>query len=213
MRDAGWAVLVPVKRLPEAKTRLHLDHLGLSRERVALAMAEDTVAAAAACPVVGLVLVVTDDPVAAEALARLGARVVPDEPAAGLNAALRHGASVVATRPGRGVAALGADLPALRPAELTAALRAAGRTPAGGFTPDVAGTGTTLLAAPAGVPLRPRFGRGSAAAHAAAGLRRLGGAWPSLRRDVDTAEDLRAAGRLGLGLHTAALAGVPAGGA
>jgi 2-phospho-L-lactate guanylyltransferase len=213
VRDAGWAVVVPVKRLSVAKSRLRLDHLGLSREGVALAMAEDTVAAAGACSVVGVVLVVTDDPVAAGALARLGATVVPDDPAAGLNAAVRHGASVVATRPGRGVAALGADLPALRPGELAAALRAAARTPAGGFLADAAGTGTTLLAAPRGVPLRPRFGRGSAAAHAAAGLRRLDGDWPSLRRDVDTVEDLLAAGRLGMGPHTASLARARARGA
>jgi 2-phospho-L-lactate guanylyltransferase len=37
----------------------------------------------------------------------------------------------------------------------------------------------------------------------------LAGAWPSLRRDVDTPADLAAAVRLGVGAHTrAALAGV-----
>lgn len=33
----------------------------------------------------------------------------------------------------------------------------------------------------------------------------LRGAWPTLRRDVDTAADLAAAARLGLGPRTAAL--------
>jgi 2-phospho-L-lactate guanylyltransferase len=63
--------------------------------------------------------------------------------------------------------------------------------------PDLPGTGTVLLAAPAGVPLDPRFGVGSAAAHEASGARRLDGDWPTLRRDVDTADDLAAAYALG----------------
>jgi 2-phospho-L-lactate guanylyltransferase len=76
-----------------------------------------------------------------------------------------------------------------------------------GFVPDVPGTGTTLLAAPPGVPLDPRFGPGSAAAHAASGAIRLEGDWPSLRQDVDTPADLVAAARLGLGPRSAARAG------
>ncbi|PWR10558.1 2-phospho-L-lactate guanylyltransferase, partial [Micromonospora acroterricola] len=71
--------------------------------------------------------------------------------------------------------------------------------------PDAPGGGTVLLAAPPGVPLDPRFGVGSAAAHAASGALPLTGDWPSLRRDVDTAADLTAAARLGLGPRTAAL--------
>jgi 2-phospho-L-lactate guanylyltransferase len=101
------------------------------------------------------------------------------------------------------VAALAADLPALRPEELAGALRAAAGSAGPGFVPDHAGTGTTLLAAPGGARLVPRFGPGSAARHAASGARRLTGAWPSLRQDVDTAADLAAAGRLGLGRYTA----------
>ncbi len=102
---------------------------------------------------------------------------------------------------------LTADLPALRPAELAEALRAARAGPPDvrHFVADASGTGTVLLAAPPGVPLRPRFGSGSAAAHAASGARPLAGDWPSLRRDVDTAADLATAARLGLGPRTAAL--------
>jgi len=60
-----------------------------------------------------------------------------------------------------------------------------------------------LLVAPAGTELDPRFGADSAAAHAASGALALDGDWPSLRLDVDTASDLAAAARLGLGRHTA----------
>jgi 2-phospho-L-lactate/phosphoenolpyruvate guanylyltransferase len=203
MREPEWAVVVPVKPLAAAKTRLRKTTVGVPHDRLVLALAQDTVGAALACPLVAEVLVVTDDPVAAAALARLGARTVADEPDAGLNAAVSYGAAVVA-RPGRWVAALTADLPALRPVELAAALRAAASAGERGFVPDAAGTGTTLLVTPPGVALDPRFGPGSAASHLAFGAGRLDGDWPSLRRDVDTHDDLAEAARLGLGPHTGA---------
>ncbi|GAB3955547.1 hypothetical protein GCM10027614_65240 [Micromonospora vulcania] len=130
--------------------------------------------------------------------------MLPDEPDAGLNAAFRHGAAAV---PAGWVAGITADLPALRPAELAGALLAAqnGRTGVRRFVPDAPGGGTVLLAAPPGVDLDPRFGVGSAAAHAASGALALTGDWPSLRRDVDTAADLADAAALGLGSRTAAL--------
>ena len=62
-----------------------------------------------------------------------------------------------------------------------------------------------LLAARPGVGLEPCFGAGSAAAHAASGAMALPGDWPSLRRDVDTADDLADAVRLGLGPRTGAI--------
>jgi 2-phospho-L-lactate/phosphoenolpyruvate guanylyltransferase len=211
MRERRWVVVVPVKRLAAAKTRLRGSVAGVPHERLVLALAQDTVRGALACPLVAEVVVVTDDPAAAAAVGRLGARVVPDLPDAGLNAAIGYGAAVTArpdqgvaatARPDRGVAAVTADLPALRPAELAAALRAvSGRS----FVPDAAGTGTTLLAAPPGTDLDPRFGPDSAARHAASGARRLDGDWPSLRRDVDTGADLARAAVLGLGPHTAAV--------
>jgi 2-phospho-L-lactate guanylyltransferase len=198
----GWGVVVPVKRLAEAKTRLRAGGAGVPHERLVLALALDTVRAVLACPVVVEALVVTDDAAAAGRLRALGARVVPDTPAAGLNAALTYGAGLVAA-PDRWVAVLAADLPALRPAELADALRATVRGGRRGFVPDAAGSGTTLLAAPPGVAVDPRFGPESAARHLASGARRLDGDWPSLRRDVDTAADLAEADRLGLGPHTA----------
>ncbi len=93
--------------------------------------------------------------------------------------------------------ALTGDLPALRPADLALALAGLPVRARRGFVPDAAGTGTALLAAPPGVALDPRFGPGSAAAHAASGAVRLDGGWPTLRQDVDTAADLAAAPRWG----------------
>jgi 2-phospho-L-lactate/phosphoenolpyruvate guanylyltransferase len=204
----AWSVVVPAKRLAVAKTRLTPLPEGLAgppaaaHDRLVLALLADTVAAALASPAVAGVLVVTDDPDAAAAVTRLGAGTVPDEPDRGLNPALAHGARATGAT---AVAALSSDLPALRPAELTAALAAAGSAPRC-FVADAQGTGTTLLTA-VGTDLSPAFGAGSAQRHAAGGAVLLTGAWPGLARDVDTPGDLRAALALGVGPHTAALLG------
>jgi len=200
-----WSLVVPVQVLAQAKSRL----TGLpqtARAELALAMATDTVAAALAAAAVGLVVVVTDDAVVGAQTARLGAVVLPDEPAAGLNSALAFGAGYARDQlRGRGVAGLAGDLPAMRPDELTVALRAAGAA-ARAFVPDAEGTGTTLYTAAAGTIFEPRFGPQSRARHLAAGaaeidLPELAG----LRRDVDTMADLRRAAEIGLGPRTAAL--------
>ena len=203
-RVQGWTVVVPAKLLARAKTRLAPLTAAAGpavHAELVLALLADTVAAAVASPAVTGVLVVTDEPRAVELVTALGARTAPDAPAAGLNPALVHGAGLACGA----VAALSSDLPALRTAELTAALSAAGQERRS-FVADADGTGTTLLAVTAG-PLDPRFGPGSAAAHAGSGAVPLGGGWPGLRRDVDSPVDLRAAAGLGLGPRTAPLAG------
>ena len=200
-----WVVVVPVKRLDRAKTRLS-SRSAAQRRALALAFAVDTVRAALGCPGVVGVVVVADDPEVRAAVAALGASWVPDEPGAGLNEALTHGADVVRRdSPGAWVAVLAADLPALRSEELARALAAARQVPRG-FVADAAGTGTTLLTARPGVALDARFGPRSRAAHAATGATALEpGPVPGLRRDVDTEVDLWDAGRLGLGVATASL--------
>lgn len=200
-----WTLVIPLKPLERAKSRLADTAADGLRPGLALAFAQDTVAAALACPAVADVAVVTDDALAGRELAALGARIVPDEPGGGLNAALTHGAAVVrASRPESPVAALNADLPALRPLELSRVLSAAAEFPRA-FLPDAAGVGTTLLAAAADRELRPAFGPASRHRHRASGAAELLlGAVGSVRQDVDTGEDLRAALALGVGPRTAA---------
>lgn len=195
-----WGLVVPVKLLGRAKTRLSAFG-DRARADLALAFAVDVVEAALACPPVGPVLVVTDDRWAARVLDRPGVRVVPDLPDAGLNPALEHGARLLlADWPQLGLAALPADLPALRPADLAAALRAV-RTR--GFVADAGPDGgTTMLAALPGHPLRPMYGPGSRHRHLLSGATPLPAA-PSLRRDVDTPANLATALRLGVGPATA----------
>ncbi|EDY46266.1 2-phospho-L-lactate guanylyltransferase CofC [Streptomyces sp. SPB074] len=208
-----WTLVVPVKPLPLAKSRLAGPLSAPSRRRLALAFAQDTVAAALACAGVRGVVVVTDDARGGAALAALGARVVPDTPATGLNAALAHGARAARRGTPRGaVAALNADLPALRPAELSAVLRAAAHFPRS-FLPDAAEIGTTFLAALSGTELGPLFGGHSRKRHRDSGAAELGPpAVASVRQDVDTVADLRAALALGVGPHTRrVVATLPAG--
>jgi 2-phospho-L-lactate guanylyltransferase len=199
-----WSLVVPVKTLVAAKTRLAAA-TGARRTKFAVAVACDTVAAALACPRVARVIVVTADPAAAEPLAALGADVVPD-PDRGLNTALRTGAAhAVRVAPDDAVGALQADLPALRPAELATALAAAAEFDQS-FVPDALDVGTTFYGVRPGMPFRPGFGGESRARHLAAGAKEL--CVPgidSVRRDVDTPDDLRAAVALGLGRHTAAV--------
>jgi 2-phospho-L-lactate/phosphoenolpyruvate guanylyltransferase len=198
MHDARWTIIIPVKRLAAGKSRLRD---APADDALVLAVALDTIDAARESDAVDRVLVVTGDATVAEAARALGAETVADRPDAGLNPAIALGSTHA--RPDGPQAALLADVPALRCAELTDALFKAAGTGTRAYVADHAGTGTTLLTAPAGMALDPRFGPGSATAHAASGARALDGDWPSLRLDVDTAADLAAAARLGLGTRTA----------
>ncbi|GAB2989780.1 2-phospho-L-lactate guanylyltransferase [Amycolatopsis acidiphila] len=195
-------LIVPMKppRLGKSRLRGAVDD-GLHPALV-LALASDTLAATAG--VVRRVLVVATDPAAVAPLTAFGAEIVGEDGAGDLNAALRRGEALLrADDPDAVVGALQADLPALHPADLAAAIaEAAGRR---AFVADWEGTGTTLLLSAPGAALEPRFGPGSARAHNETGAIALGLAAPSLRRDVDTAADLAHAGELGLGKRTAAL--------
>jgi 2-phospho-L-lactate/phosphoenolpyruvate guanylyltransferase len=202
-------LVVPVKALRDAKSRLRGAVAPDEHARLVLAVLLDTVGAAAEADGVRRVLVVSSDPTVASVLVSAGFECVPEGPAPGLNAAYRHGAMVLREAGPTGqIGALQADLPALRANELSAAIKMSDGRRA--FVADRQTTGTTLLLSAPGAPLDPRFGVGSAHAHAASGALALTDSWPSLRCDVDTTEDLRAAGDLGLGLHTSALLGAVA---
>ncbi len=194
-----WGLVVPVKRLSLAKTRLQVlgDPL---RQDLALAFATDVVLASLACPQVAKVLVVTDDTRARQVLGEAGAEVVADSPDAGHNAAIAHAATLLADD--LGVAALSADLPSVTAADLSGAL---GQVQQGrGFVTDASGSGTTLLVAAPGAELRPSYGLRSRVEHLASGAVELA-AHQRLRVDVDTPEDLAVALGLGVGERTAAV--------
>ena len=188
-----FAVLVPVKPPAFAKSRL-ADLGDDTRRELATAFAVDTVSAALASPGVDRVLVVTDDVTLARGLSDLGVDVIPDGTTDDLNETLRLAAAEMHRRdPALRLVALCADLPALRPEELAAALAAAPRE----------GEGTTAVVASAPDTFRPRFGHASRRQHLDAGAHEIVGIdVPTLRRDVDDRADLAEAVALGVGSRT-----------
>lgn len=196
MTTPRFILLVPVKEGGGAKTRL--GELGSAgRADLMAAFARDAITAARRTPLVEVHVVGQVEGLQALS-AELKVPVVPDEGDGDLNLALRRAAARL-HRPERGVAVMLADLPCLRTEDLEAALAGDERA----FVADAAGTGTTLLVAPPGVDLDPRFGIGSAQRHRESGAIPVTGALESLRLDVDTRADLAAALAFGVGPHTA----------
>ncbi len=201
----GVGLIIAVKRLDTAKSRLAALFGARAREQVVLAMLVDTVTAARAVPGVQSVTVVTPDRSVAATVRGLGATVVADPTPVGHpdplnNAILAACGSVSALTPN--IVVLQGDLPALRTDELSDALAsAAGHSRS--FVADRQGTGTAALFA-FGVPPDPRFGADSARRHRESGAVELTGRWPGLRCDIDTPADLAEARTLGIGTATAA---------
>ena len=217
MSESSWDVLIPVKRLAAAKSRLG-DVDDAHRRRLALSFATDAVTAALAVTAVGRVLVVTEDPIVAAQLSVRGAEIVGETRGHGLNAAIEACLdALAATGDAQRIAIMTGDLPAVSPDEIAAALAAAAGLRLGVLA-DAEGTGTVLLTTDAtaeggataaalttsAVRPVPRFGPDSYARHRAAGHVPIPGDYPGLRRDVDTQADLREARRLGLGAATCA---------
>ncbi|BBY61723.1 2-phospho-L-lactate guanylyltransferase [Mycolicibacterium sarraceniae] len=200
---ADVGVIIAVKRLQAAKTRLSPVFEAGAREQVVLAMLIDTITAARAVSAVQTITVVTPDDTAAAAARELGAAALfdttpPTDPDP-LNTAVRYAWSNVAERTVNTVVLQG-DLPALQTDELTEALAQA-RSYRRSFVADRHGSGTAALFA-FGTALDPQLGHDSARRHRDSGAVELTGSWPGLRCDIDTVEDLESAEFLGVGAAT-----------
>ena len=203
-RAGDVALIIAVKRLAAAKTRLAPVFSARTRETVVLAMLIDTVTAAVSVGSVGSITVITPDEAAGAAAADLGANVLADPTPVGhgdpLNNAITAAEKEVAGSFSN-IVVLQGDLPALQTQELSGAIVAA-RHHQRSFVADRLATGTAALFA-FGTALDPKFGPDSSARHRRSGAIELTGAWPGLRCDVDTPADLAAARRLGVGAATA----------
>ena len=201
--DDDVGLIVAVKRLTAAKTRLAPIFSARTRESVVLAMLVDTLTAASRVSSVRRITVVTPDDVAAAAASELGAEVLTDPTPDGhldpLNNAIAAAERVVSQSVSN-IVVLQGDLPALQTQELAEAIAAARRYERS-FVADRLGTGTAALCA-FGTALDPRFGPDSSAQHRHSGAIELTGAWPGLRCDIDTPGDLAVARRLGMGPAT-----------
>jgi 2-phospho-L-lactate guanylyltransferase len=189
------AAVLPIKSFPNAKQRLRDAVEPDDRRALATAMVTDVLATLDGARL-DLVIVVTAEPVAAAVARELGAGVVHDAAEAGQSAAADAGIAAAVAGGAERVLLVPGDCPALMPSEIDALLdaHAGGRRVV--IVPDRHRTGTNaLLLSPPDV-IRPAFGPGSFARHAA--LAHAAGATvevaelPSLGHDVDTPGDLAA---------------------
>jgi 2-phospho-L-lactate/phosphoenolpyruvate guanylyltransferase len=212
----GWAVILPVKGLIAAKSRMAAG--AQEPGDLALAFFRDALAAALATPRVARVIVATSDERVRAVAESAGAVVIDDAGHVGINAAARWAAARGADAPdapASHVAVMVSDLPCLTPGALDSALGLAEGHPTS-FVTDLDGVGTTLWCATAGHAVDPHFGPGSRAAHLAAGAVDLVAAHPSAaarlepaRCDVDTEAALEHARGMGPGAATLAVLATP----
>jgi len=200
--SAPWVAVVPVKHFAVAKSRLEPGVEG-KRSALARAFAADTVTALRTVPEVRIVVVVTDDQLAAESVQGPGVAVLEEPVPGGLNRAVTAGIAWVRTHHhDAAVAVISADLPALRPQDVSTVLGLAAAHPSA-VVADREGTGTTVLTALPGTDIEPRFGPGSLALHRAAGAVLVSASGlVRAARDVDTASQLAEAVALGVGSET-----------
>jgi 2-phospho-L-lactate guanylyltransferase len=190
------AAVLPVKSFAKAKQRLGDAIGGSDREELAAAMVGDVLAALSAVAQLDDMIVVTAEPVAAEAAERAGALVVHDPDEWGQSAAANRGIDAALARDAARALLVPGDCPALEPVEVARLLARDDDTPSVVIVPDRHGSGTNaLLLAPPGA-VEPSFGAGSFARHAAR-ARAAGAAvkvceLPSLGLDIDTPDDLAA---------------------
>lgn len=153
-------------------------------------MALDTLEAVRNAAQVAGVVAVCDTAADVDLFTMPGVTVVrSDRP--GLNNSIRFGADRARDGSAQShLAVLPGDLPYLRSSELDLALGRAADVRSG-CVADRPGSGTTLLTARGGEPLRPAYGIGSLDAHRAGGAVELGlPSWSGLRRDVDHRDDI-----------------------
>jgi len=209
MGTMEWTAVVPVKSLPDAKSRL-LPDADPTRPELALAFLEDVLSALAGAAGIVHVVVVTDDARVQSIVEASSAHWLPEAPHLGLNPAAAFGAASLPHD--TAVAIIAGDLPCLNPSavDLVLALAEAhGRA----FVSDAQGIGTTMLLDRMAATCTPAFGERSRARHVQLGYVDLGldvsdearRLLSRARRDVDTQVDLWDARRIGFGPATSAV--------
>jgi len=202
----GWSIIIPVKPLTSAKSRLA--SLPVSPDQLARAFLIDVLNAVTLVPRVRRVVVASSDPEVASIASLAGALFVDDSGRQGINAGaqLARGHRVEGTA----VGVLVSDLPWLTPASLDAAL-ALGEDHKCSFIADADDTGTTLWMASPHHRGDSHFGPESRRRHRDAGSTDLvlekdvDARLQPLRRDVDTPEGLQRTSGLRMGKSTALL--------
>lgn len=188
--------ILPIKRFDHAKQRLRDVLSAAAVQELVEAMLTDVLRALSAVKTIDQLLVITDDPAAAQLGSVHGATVLGDHERGhnaaamiGIRHALETGADRVLLVPG--------DCPLLDPDEVGDLIARATRTgPEALIVPDRHGSGTNALLLTPPDALAPSFGPDSRRRHLtdarAAGIRAEVVEVPSLALDVDTPDDLAA---------------------
>ncbi|HVR28971.1 MAG TPA: 2-phospho-L-lactate guanylyltransferase [Thermoanaerobaculia bacterium] len=188
-----WAV-VPVKEIGRSKQRLSAALFSDERERLVRAMLRDVLVALRAASGLADVLVITRDGEVGALAKECGAQVLAERGAGDLNAALRQAAAHLVAAGAPGLLVVPADVPAVRPDDISTLAREHGPSPAVTLVSDRRGVGTNALAASPPDLCPFLFGEDSFERHLAAA--REAGVEPrvfdarGLRYDVDVEHDL-----------------------
>ena len=161
---ARTSVVIPVQAFEHAKSRLGAALDAEERRDLVERLLIGTVTAALSTPDVAEVLVISPDPEVLGVASEAGARGI-EQRTRGLNPALQEARTQAS---GSRLLILPADLPGLRPADLTKVLRAgdAAGSPSVVLAPDRHGTGTNALLLAPPDAIDPAFGGDSRAGHA-----------------------------------------------
>jgi 2-phospho-L-lactate/phosphoenolpyruvate guanylyltransferase len=194
-----WAV-VPVKERDRAKERLAPLLPPALRQRLALAMLEDVLAALAATPGLAGLALVTVDPAAGPLARHYDARIIEAGARDGHTGAVTAAARLLLAEGRAGMLTMPGDVPLATSVEIASLLAAHGPSPAFTIAPshDEGGSNAVLLSPPDAVPLR--FGVDSFFPHLRAaearGIRPNVLRLPGIALDIDNPEDLAAFARL-----------------
>jgi 2-phospho-L-lactate guanylyltransferase len=187
-------VIVPVKQLDAAKTRLAPALSARQRRLLARGLLDHTLKVLRGLKGIEGILVVSKDRAMLAAARKFGAGTVLEAKCDGLNRALARATAEAARRGAESVLILPTDLPLLSAEDIAQAMRMANLPPFVVLAPDRAERGTNLLyMAPPGV-VRFSFGERSFQRHRQAARRAGADAAvcrrPGLAHDVDRPEDL-----------------------
>jgi 2-phospho-L-lactate guanylyltransferase len=187
-------VIVPVKRLAAAKSRLASALSARQRRTLAHALLDHTMETLRALKGIDGILVVSKDRTVLAFARKFGAGSVLEARCDGLNRALARATAEAVRRGAQAVLILPADLPMLSAEDLRRAVKIDPRPPFLVIAPDRMDRGTNLLyMAPPGV-VKFSFGRRSFHRHLQlarrAGVKPVICRRPALAHDVDRPEDL-----------------------
>ncbi|HEX5319493.1 MAG TPA: 2-phospho-L-lactate guanylyltransferase [Stellaceae bacterium] len=200
MMGGIWAA-VPIKDTTEAKQRLAETASPKFRQALALAMAEDVLAALAEVRGVAGIVVVTVDEAAKTLAARYGARIQAEGALDGHTGAVTAAARRLAADGAAGMLTVPGDIPLTSAAEIGQVIAAHRPAPSFTIVPahDEQGSNAILMSPPDAVPLR--FGDNSFFPHLAAaeacGITPTVVRLPGIGFDIDNPVDLAHFSRLG----------------